>query len=336
MTPTSASPWLDPRRFPVRKYLAAARRDHRPVSDRELAERDYLGEIRRQWATLLRQAGAPLKPDDLLVCASDREAVDLALGRLLQPGDVVLRAEPVAGQVALTTLAAGARYLDVGRTEQGLPDAAGLVLALQAHPEAVFWGEVPALTCADDLAGSAARPARARIADCTAAAWDTELPDADACVLALRDPDAPGEPVLYGVATRTGWGSELESLHGRGHFSERAQLHALAVLQGLVAQPRWPEVRRSEVAELASQFLGAASNWPGAVAPSHFGLRAAVRCLAADPQALAARLHPQFLQLRALPAHPAGSLLWLDLTGQLPLPHWQAIGQTFDQSQHGG
>lgn len=332
----SPSPWLDPQRFPGRRYLAAARRDHRPVSDRELAERDYLGEIRRLWASLLRQSGAPLDPGDLLICASDREAVELALGRLLQPGDVVLWAEPVAGQVALTTLAAGARYLDVGRAAQGMPDAAALALALQAHPSAVFWGEVPALTCADDLAGPAAVAARARIADCTAAAWDSELPDADACVLALRDPDAPGEPVLYGVAARPGWGSELESLHGRGHFSERAQLHALAVLQGLTEQPHWPAVRRREAAELAGQFVHAARDWPGAVDAGQFGLRAAVRCLAADPQALAVRLHPQFLQLRALPAHPAGSLLWLDLTGQLPLPHWQAMGQTFDQSQVGG
>ncbi|MBI5610591.1 MAG: hypothetical protein HY902_17075 [Deltaproteobacteria bacterium] len=301
-----------------------------------MAERDYLSEIRRLWALQLRRGGTPLEPADLLLCASDREAVELALGRLVQPGDVVLWAEPMPGQAALTTLAAGARYLDVGRAHQGLPDAAAVALALQTHPHAVFWGEVPALTCADDLAGPAALPARARIADCTAAAWDTELPDADACVLALRDPDSPGEPMLYGVATRPGWGSDLESLHGRGHFSERAQLHALAVLEGLAEQPRWPDHRRTEAADLAAQFFQAARDWPGAVPAGQFGLRAAVRCLAGDPHDLAVRLHPQFLQLRALPAHPAGSLLWLDLTGQLPLRHWQANGQTFDHKQGGG
>ncbi len=345
------SPWLDLERFATRRFLPAARRDHSPVSDRESAERDYLAELRALWSQLLRRHdGAPVAPDDVLVCASDREATELALGRLLQPDDVVLWAEPIAPSAVLATLAAGARYVDVGRARHGQPDAAALALALQAHPQAVFWGEAPSLTCADDLVALGDLTARACIADCTAAAWPQQLPNADASILALRDPDQPAEPVLYAVVTRPSWGTELAQLHGRIHLSERAQLHALAVLQGLVNHPAWPDARRAEALQLAEQFMNAAQTWPGAVAVGQFGLRAAVRCLGADPQPLAVRLHEQFLQLRALSAHPAGSLLWLDLCGQLPRAHWDVPRahwdvprahwhvpvQTFDRSQGGG
>lgn len=316
------NPWLDERRFPARKHLAAARRDHTPLLAHLMPETGSASAVRAAWAAQLTQGGQPVDPADLLLCGSDREALELALGRLLAAGDVAVWAEPIAAAPVLATLAAGARYLHVGRRGDGALDPLTLALAARAHPDAVAYVEVPSLTSEGDLDAWHNLACRAIVANLAWQPWPTALPDVDACVLALRDPGRPADVALFGVVVRRGWGPGVELLHGSPLLSERGLQRALAIVQGCQLFADRTRSLDRELDALANAFLRDCAQWPGAQPVGRMGLRAAVRCLGGDPQVLGERLKDRYLGLRAEAHHPGGNLLSVDLTQQMPVALW--------------
>lgn len=312
-----AHPWLDPQRFAVRQFAAAVRRNHLPLHTDRLPDLTWRSRLRDGWAAWLqREDGGAVSPDDIWVCGSDREAIDVALGGLLVGGDVVVVAEPVGAEALLAVLRTGARFLDCGRRDDGGLDAAGLEAASARHTEAVAYVESPGMLSAEDAQAIRAHPWRATVVDLRQALWPRTVPSASAVILALRDPDAPAEPIIHAVVLPQGWGRGVTEWAGEPSLGSAQLEHADAVLQGLLARPAWAQARSDALAQLAAAFLAAAGTWPGVRVVGQHGLRAVVECRGGDAAALAASLPEWAVAVRAHGSHPGRNLLLAELAIQ--------------------
>jgi DNA-binding transcriptional MocR family regulator len=91
---------------------------------------DGLWELREQLARRGTQSGFAVEPDEILVTNGARQAIDLAVRAILQPGDVVVTESPTFMGTLVSLEAAGARVLGVPYDGEGLDvDALERILA---------------------------------------------------------------------------------------------------------------------------------------------------------------------------------------------------------------
>lgn len=91
---------------------------------------DGLWELREQLARRGRESEFALDPDEILVTNGARQAIDLAVRAILQPGDVVVTESPTFMGTLVSLEAAGARVLGVPYDAEGLDvDALERILA---------------------------------------------------------------------------------------------------------------------------------------------------------------------------------------------------------------
>jgi GntR family transcriptional regulator of abcA and norABC len=91
---------------------------------------DGLWELREQLARRGRQSGFAVDADEILVTNGARQAIDLAVRAILQPGDVVVTESPTFMGTLVSLEAAGARVLGVPYDADGLDvDALEQILA---------------------------------------------------------------------------------------------------------------------------------------------------------------------------------------------------------------
>lgn len=323
--PSAASAWLDLGRFASRRWLDGTRRQH-PTAHADGGRGDLVAQVRSRWAARLGVAST-----DLLVCPTDVDAYRLVLGALLAPTDVVLVAEPAPPAALTAILGLGGRYLDVGRRADGRIAGGAVDRALLAWPEAVAVVEAPSLFGTDDRqwvadppqpaaapAGGVASAPRALVVDARHAPGWAMLPTPAesasmplATLIALRDPDAPADPVAIGIVCAPGTGAGLLLLQGQPQWPEASLQHALAVLRGL-AVAGFTAAADAELAALRARCV-ATVRAPGVVALPHGGWRQAFECLGGDAAGVAAALRGRLPALLALPAHPGRALLVADL-----------------------
>ncbi|MSP90884.1 MAG: hypothetical protein EXR79_03625 [Myxococcales bacterium] len=337
--PTPDSPWLDPVRFASRCWLDGARLQHLPI-DADAGRGDLVAQVQARWAASLGVAST-----DLAVCPTDLDAYRLVLGALVVPNDVVLVAEPAPAAAITALLGLGGRYLDVGRRADGSVSGAAVVRALQAWPAAAAVVEAPSLFGTDDRVwvpdreqDCVASPAsialvqpRALVVDALhAAGWGaapwrggtrvgapaqtSSLAPAPALatLIALRDPDAPADPIAVGIVCAPGTGAGLLLLQGQPRWPEPSLQHALAVLRGL-ALPGFVALADADHAARRAQALAALAGRPGVVTLPCAGWRQAFECLGGDAAVVAKAVRGQVRAIDALSAHPGRSLAVVDL-----------------------
>ncbi|MBM4343616.1 MAG: hypothetical protein FJ100_09595, partial [Deltaproteobacteria bacterium] len=264
MTAAPGNPWLDAARFGARRQLPSLARESAPAEATTPLGAGLDRQVAAVWAQQMQwPGGSAVAADELVLCGSGREALGLALGGLLIPGDTVLVARPAAVDALATVLGRGARYVDVGRLHDGAVDAAAAARAAGRHPDAVAWMEAPGLLAEDDAPAWAGVAVRARIADLRHAGWPTALPEADAVLLALRDPDAPGTPVLWAVAARGGAAGLLGAIGGAGDLPAGTLSRSAAVLRGWAVDPGWVAAVLRHCAERARLLSDLALVHPG-------------------------------------------------------------------------
>ncbi len=261
-----------------------------------LAER-----LRETWAARLGLSASAILP-----CASVSEALRLVANAALLPGDAVRMARPGQLAWAAAVLSAGAAFVDVGRLIGGAVDPA----TRDASPAArlVILG-APAPTGAMDPHDWPAAPGELRLADATLAASLRGQPSAgaDLTLIVLRDPDAPGTPLLAALCGAPEDILALQLLAGPSPLPERIVRAALAASQRIDAAAEaaflLAVVARAE--RLRSLLtLGPGQRWlPRA------GISQAVSCLAADGHALAAAAQSQGYSAEAWGAFPGGGLV---------------------------
>jgi len=310
-----ASPWLDTVRFPGRAFQRSVGRAHQPLGG---GYGDCGEAVASAWAAHLG-----VQPSDFLLCSSDGAALRLVLHGLLAPGDLVLLAEPAPSEAVCAILAAGARYVDVGRRQSGGWDEAALDRALAAHPDALLYGEAPGWLGVDDgpLLATHASRCRGLVLDARfSQGWGGPARRMDelgragvwAQLVALRDPDSPGEVLLHGVACAPGTGADLGLLHFDAHRPQAPLRQALAVLEGL-ADPEWTARADAVLAARHGAFAAALADWPGVQVYARAGFRAAAACLAGDAAAVAAHVGRQLAPVAAYGGHPMRHLVTVDL-----------------------
>ena len=312
-----SSPWLTGDRHAGRRHLAALRRDSTPVQQTTALHAGIAAEVAAQWAALMHWDHQPLGEENVVLCATQREAVALGLGTLLQAGDTLLVAQPCAPQALAVALTQGARYVDVGRLASGQVDSLAVARAAQFHGPCVAWAEAPAWTAADDVSAmlASAAPLRAVIADCSAAAWPTQLPPATAVIVGLRDPDVPAQALLWAVVASAHSAAILQALWGPTELPLGPLAQALAVVRGWQAQPQWVDRARHRLAERAAELRRIAAGWPGVRVFPSGDLRVAVSCAAGDPQQVLALWRPHALAVAAYAAQPMRYLAIAEVDG---------------------
>lgn len=308
-------PWLDLARFASRGYLAGLYKQHQAINaDSVDFADDAAALVQARWANWLN-----VDADDLILAATAQDAWYLLAKALLLPDDVVLLAEPTLSAFAAAALAAGAAYVDVGRSHKGEVPTPVWQLAQQQHPHAVILTEFPSLFATDDRATLGALRARCLLVDATQCAqWAgptaEPLPANSAMVVAMRDPDCPQAPVLHAIVCAATTGSSLRQLQGPLHWPQVLMRQALGVLAGLHHQPQWPTAIEREMQEKYELFAELSRPWPGAVVLPRAGVRAGVLCMAGDAAALALALQPKIFPLFAYGNQPMRDLMLIDLT----------------------
>ncbi len=307
--------WFDLPRFASRRYLGGFYEQHRVINgDSVDFADDAAALLQARWAGWLN-----IDADDLLLAATAHDAWHLLANALLLPDDVVLIAEPTLSAFPAAALAAGAAYVDVGRSHNGEVPFSAWQLALQHHPQALIMAEFPSLYATDDLVALTELHGRFTLVDATqseqwAGPRAQPLAVGSAMVVALRDPDAPQAPVLHAIVCAPATGRSLRQLQGPLRWPEVLLRQALGVLAGLHHQPQWPLAVEQEMHEKYTLFADLARAWPGAVVLPRAGMRAGVLCMAGDAAALALHLQPKIFPLFAYGTHPMRDLLLIDLT----------------------
>lgn len=313
------NPWIDGERFAARRYLGSLRRETTPVSETTPLGSGLAQQVGRDWAEQLRWAdGQAVTADELVLCGSAREALALALGGLLAPGDSVLVARPAATDALATVLGRGGQFVDVGRCHDGAIDPAAVARAAQRHPAAVAYVEAPSLLADDDLAAWPTAALRACVADLRQAGWPTALPTADAVLLALRDPDQPAPPVLWAVAAPAAIAGTLGAIGGAAEFAEGVLARAAALLRGLAADRDWAAGACARLQARAQPLRALAASHPGARLHAAGPLRVAAACAAGDATVLAGRFRALTVAVAAYGDHPMRHLVVADLTASGP------------------
>lgn len=301
------APWFDPDRWPQRRFAA------RPgVVLQPAAAAETLAQLTEAWAALLDRP-----TDDLLVCASAAEAAALLPGSVLQPGDVVVLAAPAPEAAIAAVLRSGARFVDVSRSHTGTMEPAAVGLTLRHHPDA--W-----LLLTDHDADpvqwpvwrqAGARPERTLRWDTARLAGCGPVPAEQAplgTVVALLDPAAPQQPLLWGLLT-AGATPALRGLVGT------PALHPLVASAAAQAIAQWQgdtglrDALQARLAAAAVELQSAVAGWPGAVLWSGSGVWRLVRCAAGDGPALAAALAAAGWDARATACAAVGSAVEVGL-----------------------
>jgi hypothetical protein len=304
-------PWLDPQRFPQRRFLANPGVALFGTGAAEGLSATQQASVVRQWQEVLG-----LDPESLAVFASQAEAVGIGLP--IAPGELVLLSAPASTAVVPRLLQAGARYLDVGRSVDGRPDLEAWQLAVRTHPEAWVYVscDQPAQSDWATALKAGARPERTLLhAGDGFAGLQRYKPEVWPLVtwLALRDPDEPASGLLWAVAGR-GVGPALQALRGPLDLALPLLQRAEVVLAGLADSPDWADQVRQTLDLRSAALARAVSDWPGALLwPASGCLQRFVRCLAGDAAALADKLAPQGWVCPHVSASSLGDFLLVDL-----------------------
>lgn len=310
--PPSDHPWLDRQRFAQRRFLEAVDRGHQPQRATPDPAPWLAGDIAATWASLLQRDGGAVDPRDLILVASQAELWRAALSLLLAPGDAVLLAEPVPAGVLRAILQAGGQWIDLGRTAAGDCDPLALQRAAQAHPEAIYFAEQPP-PIGDPRPVALPGGLRATLIDLQLAGWPTQLPAATAALLALRDPDDPGEPLLWALVTAPGAGQGLSLLLGDPQLPVAQAERARGVLHSWRDQPGWPRQTEQRLERAAERLSAWTRGWPGLAGAGARGLRWTAQCQGGDAAALFDALRGRVASMAALGPHPGQNLLLIDL-----------------------
>lgn len=288
----AGNPWLDAR-FGQRRFLRSLLRDATPIAQFAPLHAGMADELRHLWGQWLQRDGQPVGADSVVLCASYREAVALAVGTLLGAGDTLLVAQPCPPQALAIALAQGARYVDVGRRADGSVQAEAARRAAAVHSEAVALAECPGLTAGDDWhAWRDVAGLRAAVCDLAYGGWQRRLPAADASVVCLRDPDHPAETPIWAVAAAPDAAAALGLLWGPSALSQASLAHGLAIARGLVDHPQWPLAAEQRLERAAAALRDEAGRWPGAQVLPSGCLRVAVACAAGDADGLLQQWRP--------------------------------------------
>lgn len=312
-------PWLDLQRFAQRRFLEGLDRAHRPVRATPDPAQWLASDIAAQWAALLQRDGQPVDALDVVICSSQAELWKLALTLLLAPGDPVLLAEPVPAGVLRAIAQAGAQWLDVGRTAVGDADPLALARAAQAHPQAIYFAEQP-----EPLGRSPGEPLpdhlRATVIDLQSAGWPRQIPGATAVLLALRDPDAPAEVLVWALVAAAGLGQGLSLLTGDVQLPTAQAERARAILRAWRAHPDWPRAAEQVLAQKAERLNHWTRAWPGLAGAAQRGIRWTAQCHAGDAGQLLEQLLDRVESMSALGPHPGQNLLAVDLLAGVAAP----------------
>lgn len=291
---------LDIARFPGRRWVQTLATSGQLTSDVNTLE----ATVRIRWARLLH-----VHPRDLVLFATGTEALRAAVYALLAPGDVALLAQPVPMDAVHAVLAAGARYVDVGRTF--FADAAAgswhgdaAERACAAHPDAVAYLQAPAWTGADDPAHARDLPLRARIVDarnqpaCSGPRFadpvDRAADPLTLTVVTLRDPDWPRDPPLAALIAPPELGPVLRAIVGPVHVPPVLIDRAFALLDGFATQPEWPARLLPFLHNRHQRWSTLLAGHAGVQPLPFAGLQAAALCLQGNPEALLPLLMPEF------------------------------------------
>lgn len=304
---------LSEARFGGRRHLGAIARDHRPSQAIGSVGDSLHAQLRQRWASMLA-----VDADNLLLCATRNEAVQLLSRCVLAPGDVAIFGRPGPVEISASVLAAGASFVDLGRLVSGRLDPAAAQRALKEHPEAIGWALAPAWGGGDDVAalGSGWRAvlADASLAESLHGDASAVGQGADAVVVALRDPDQPALPRMWGVVAAAGQGGALGAVAGPSSLHPQWLRAALAAADTLSSAPghhteRWQRALRGrkEMLARAVSELDAVQLIAGA------GTAAVLRCL--DGQAVGPTRALQRLGWRAIGygAQPMAGAILIDL-----------------------
>jgi hypothetical protein len=308
------TPLADFVRFPGRRWAHAITAQMTPAGGApvrlEMA-------VRVRWSHHIR-----VMPDAIMLFATAEEAARAAVQALLVPSDVALVAQPLPHHWVGAVLHAGARYVDVGRRFDGpLPTGAwhrqAAERAVQAHPEAVAIVEAPAWSGADDTQLALDLPVRATIVDATRSA-NCLGPALTAgrgtfTLVALRDPDNPVAPVLYGLVGAADAELEARIAIGPTAVPEPLAERAFAVLDGLARHPEWPAASAARLAVRYAEWTSALAGRPGVVPLGQAGLEAAALCLGDDSAVIARDLTLAFPGVQAWNMAPMRGLLTVHL-----------------------
>jgi hypothetical protein len=304
-------PWLDPQRFPQRRFLANPGIAFLGTGAAESLAATQQATVVRQWQDILG-----LGADSLAVFASQAEAIGVALP--IAPGDLVLLSAPASTAVVPRLLQAGARYVDVGRTVDGRPDPEAWRLALRTHPDAWVYVscDQPVQSDWETALQAGARPERTLL---DASGGFTGLrryaPEVWPLLtwLSLRDPDEPASGVLWAVAGKE-LGPALQALRGPLELPAPLLQRAEVILAGLLDSPDWAQQRLTALDLRSAALARAIADWPGAVLwPATDCLQRLVRCMAGDTAALANKLAPQGWICPPVTASSLGDFLLVDL-----------------------
>ncbi len=327
--------WLDTARFPGRASLDSVLRSHQPRAGGERIDVALDDRVRALWAELLGVARA-----DLLLVTGHGEALGLIARALVTPDDTCALAEPVPASLVGAVLACGGRYVDLGRLADGRLDAQALARVANHHPGAVLFAQAPCVFGCDDLllanadaAGadadeaSAPRapppPFRAVIVDQTRQlrpnidGSSPALP-VDARIVALRDPDDGGAPLLHAICCAPGTGGSLAFLLGPSVPPLSLLQRAAALLEPPARNDRFGAVEAQLVAGAAALATDV-NDHPGVIVHGRAGVEIAIECLAGDSAALASRLQASGWRPTALGGHAGRSLIVVDLLAWRPL-----------------
>jgi hypothetical protein len=304
-------PWLDPQRFPQRRFLANPGVAFFGTGGAESLAATQQTTVVRQWQDLLG-----LGSDSLAVFASQAEAVGVALP--IAAGELVLLSAPASTAVVPRLLQAGARYVDVGRTVDGRPDLEAWRLAVHTHPDAWVYVscDQPVQSDWETALQAGAKPERTLLhAGGGFSGLKRYAPEVWPLLtwLALRDPDDPASAVLWAVAGQ-GLGPALQALRGPLELPHPLVQRAEVILAGLVDSPDWPQDVLALLELRSAALARAVADWPGAVLwPARDCLQRLVRCMAGDAAALADKLAPQGWICPPVTASSLGDFLVVDL-----------------------
>ena len=308
------SPLADFSRFPGRRWAHAIATQMTPAAGApvrlEMA-------VRVRWSHHVR-----VVPDAIMLFATAEEAARAAIQALFVPNDVALVAQPMPPHWVGAVLHSGARYVDVGRRFDGpLPTGAwhrqAAERAALAHPEAVAIVEAPAWSGADDSQLALQLPVRATIVDATRSAHclgpALTAQRGTFTLVALRDPDDPVTPVLYGLVGAAD--ADLEARVAIGPTAVPALLaeRAFAILDGLARHPDWPAATATRLEARYAEWRRALAGRPGVVDLGQAGLEASALCLGDDGAAIARELTLNFPGVQAWPMAPMRGLLTVHL-----------------------
>lgn len=310
-------------RFAQRSFLGGLVRSRRRLADPGSVVDSLAFETRKAWADHLG-----ISAEDLLLCAGASDAVSLLCRAVLAPNDVAVVAEPTPVQVPAAVLSAGARYVDVGRRQDGTIDTEAAARAAHEHDDAIAWAG--GLIGGDDVAALAdAAQWRCLFADASAAialGGDVRAlgQGAHAVVIALSDPDADATPVLHAVATCPGLGGGLQAVLGPAVLPLPIYERALVTIERLEAEPEASARFAQQLADIAERIRAKTPQLPGIVDLGRTGRTLAFACLASNAEEVAQAWQQAGFRATAYGGHPMRDLVVFDLA---------AIASAIDSTQ---